>query len=373
MAGWLKALAASALLPFLGFSLLILLLLMSVGGIEQEEEEAGGYVLEVSEEVMAYRPLVTKYCNEHGIGSYVDYILAIMQVESRGLGSDVMQSSESLGLPPGSLGPERSIQEGCRLFASLISQMEAEGCDLDTVIQSYNYGGGYMRYVIGNGGKHSFSLAESFAKERSGGVKVTYSNPIAVERNGGWRYKYGNMFYVELIKACFVPISGSVGAGIAGTIDPDERLSWLFPSGVPTSSAQMQQYLVQITVPIVDASGNEDTMRLTVHKSLAGEIEAIFQEMKRIEFPVRSSDTAGYVWRQMASSANRSHHSYGCVIDLNWTSNPMIGVTGGTYAPGEDPYSVTPEVVAIWKAHGFYWGGDWSGSKDYMHFTYTNH
>lgn len=373
MAGWIKALASSVLLPFLGFSLLILLLLMSVGGIEQEEEEAGGYVLEVSEEVMAYKHLVTRYCNEYGIGGYVDYILAIMQVESRGMGQDVMQSSESLGLPPGSLDPESSIREGCRLFATLIVQMEERGCDLDTVIQSYNYGGGYMRYVLRNGGKHSFSLAEGFARERSGGVKVTYSNPIAVERNGGWRYKYGNMFYVELVKKCFVPVSGGVGAGIAGTIDPDERLSWLFPSGVPTSAPQMQQYLVQITVPIRDVSGNESSMTLTVHKNLAGDIEAIFQEMARAGFPVRSSDTAGYVWRQMASSANRSHHSYGCVIDLNWTSNPMIGVTGGSYLPGEDPYSVTPEVVAIWKAHGFYWGGDWSGSKDYMHFTYTNH
>ena len=51
----------------------------------------------------------------------------------------------------------------------------------------------------------------------------------------------------------------------------------------------------------------------------------------------------------------------------------MIGVTEGKYQPGVDPYSVTPEVVAIWKKHGFFWGGDWKSSKDYMHFTYTNH
>ena len=45
----------------------------------------------------------------------------------------------------------------------------------------------------------SFNLAENFAKNKSGGAKVTYTNPIAVSKNGGWRYNYGNMFYVELV------------------------------------------------------------------------------------------------------------------------------------------------------------------------------
>ena len=54
-------------------------------------------------------------------------------------------------------------------------------------------------YVTKNGKKHSFNLAENFAKNKSGGTKVTYTNPIAVSKNGGWRYNYGNMFYVELV------------------------------------------------------------------------------------------------------------------------------------------------------------------------------
>ena len=71
--------------------------------------------------------------------------------------------------------------------------------DINVVIQSYNYGGGYADYVAKNGKKHSFNLAENFAKNKSGGAKVTYTNPIAVSKNGGWRYNYGNMFYVELV------------------------------------------------------------------------------------------------------------------------------------------------------------------------------
>ena len=54
--------------------------------------------------------------------------------------------------------------------------------------RSYNYGGGYVGYVAGKGKKHTFNLAESFAREKSGGKRVTYTNPIAVAKNGGWRY-----------------------------------------------------------------------------------------------------------------------------------------------------------------------------------------
>ena len=127
-------------------------------------------------------------------------LLAIIQVESGGTAEDVMQSSESLGLPPNSLDTESSIKQGCKYFASLLSSCEAQGIkDLNVAIQSYNYGGGYVGYVAGKGKKHTFTLAENFAREKSGGIKVTYTNPIAVVKNGGWRYGYGNMFYVELV------------------------------------------------------------------------------------------------------------------------------------------------------------------------------
>ena len=127
-------------------------------------------------------------------------LLAIIQVESGGTAEDVMQSSESLGLPPNSLDTESSIKQGCKYFASLLSSCKNQGIDdLNVAIQSYNYGGGYVGYVAGKGKKHTFNLAESFAREKSGGKKVTYTNPIAVAKNGGWRYGYGNMFYVEVV------------------------------------------------------------------------------------------------------------------------------------------------------------------------------
>ena len=163
---------------------------------------------------------------------------------------------------------------------------------------------------------------------------------------------------------------------VAG-ISLNQRLAWLFPAGLPKNAAAMQQYLVQVEVPIWNEQGKSTTMTLTVHKKLATEIKSIFMEMMQVGFKVKASDTCGYNWRQMVSSSSISHHSYGCVIDLNWNDNPYISgglvVGSNAYQPGTNPYSVTAQVVSIWKRHGFYWGGDWSSSKDYMHFTYTNH
>ncbi len=122
-----------------------------------------------------------------------------MQVESGGTAVDVMQSSESLGLPPNSLGTEQSIEQGCKYFASLLASAKAKGCDINTVVQSYNYGGGFVDYVASHGKKYTFELAVNFARDKSGGVKMTYKNEISIKENGGWRYKYGNMFYVRLV------------------------------------------------------------------------------------------------------------------------------------------------------------------------------
>ena len=156
--------------------------------------------MNLSADVLKHQPMVEKYARENGISEYVNVLLAIIQVESGGTATDVMQSSESLGLPPNSLSTEESIKQGCKYFASLLSSCKAKGMnDINVVIQSYNYGGGYADYVAKNGKKHSFNLAENFAKNKSDGTKVTYTNPIAVSKNGGWRYNYGNMFYVELV------------------------------------------------------------------------------------------------------------------------------------------------------------------------------
>ena len=116
----------------------------------------------------------------------------------------VVTNEKGFVFEPDALGLVGSVDKTSEIWlyvvASLLSSCKNQGIDdLNVAIQSYNYGGGYVGYVAGKGKKHTFNLAESFAREKSGGKKVTYTNPIAVAKNGGWRYGYGNMFYVELV------------------------------------------------------------------------------------------------------------------------------------------------------------------------------
>lgn len=121
---------------------------------------------------------------------HVNLILAIMQVESGGKVADVMQSSESLGLPPNSLSIDASIKQGCKYFSELVKSIKASGYDINTAIQFYNFGGGFVSYVAGNGKKYSYELAESFSKDKSGKNKMGYPNPIAIPINGGSILKF---------------------------------------------------------------------------------------------------------------------------------------------------------------------------------------
>lgn len=189
-------LVSSLFVVFFSFILLVTVLFVDEEEVNSSSLSVGNFSL--SSEVLAYRSIVEKYAKENGISEYVPYLLAIMQVESSGKGNDVMQSSESLGLAPNSLDSTASIKQGVKYFTSLIKVMKEKGCDINTAIQSYNFGGGFIGYVANRGKKYSYELASDFSKEKSGGQKVTYTNPVANQK-GNWRYAYGNQYYVTLV------------------------------------------------------------------------------------------------------------------------------------------------------------------------------
>ena len=152
--------------------------------------------------------------------------------------------------------------------------------DINVVIQSYNYGGGYADYVAKNGKKHSFNLADNFAKNKSGGIKVTYTNPIAVSKNGGWRYNYGNMFYVELVNQYLtVKQSGTNDFTVAYEVDQQVK-----------EGEQTQAVAENYTVTVhVDKDG---AMVITQNPTLAPAVQKSKYEPKVQEADVSvSSDT----------------------------------------------------------------------------------
>ncbi|MGP1349385.1 MAG: DUF1304 family protein [Stomatobaculum sp.] len=185
-----KAVRAAALIFICATALLFLCLLK----IELRKSRV------YTDSVLQWQSAVEQCARKERIPQYTDCLLAIMQVESNGETDDVMQSSESLGLEPDSLSGEGSIAQGCAYFAALVRSAEANYLDLESAVQAYNFGKGYLYYVAANGGQHTGALAEQFAEKYSGGNKKEYRNPVAVARNGGWRYAYGNMFYAELVR-----------------------------------------------------------------------------------------------------------------------------------------------------------------------------
>lgn len=199
-------------------------------------------------------------------------------------------------------------------------------------------------------------------------------NEDAAKNMGMWAY--GDQYYTQHVLR-YYPLAaegqGYIEAGEAAKVPLENRMGWLFPNGVPEDEDEMQQYLARIEVEIIDDTGNETTMTLTVHEKLATEIKVIFKEMKELKFKIKTWETVAYNWRPMASDNSKlSYHSYGSCVDIN-TYNNAAPYTSGTYLPGEDEFAVTQEIVNIWKEHGFYWGGDWDGYFfDPMHFTYTN-
>lgn len=145
----------------------------------------------VSPLVERWRESVQEYAQKYGISEYVELILAMIAQESGGDADrypDIMQCSESAGLPPNSItDPHKSLEQGIKYFASLVQTGTKAGVDIDTILQSYNFGGGYISFVRDNyGGKHSEAAARA------------YSGKMAART--GWS-NYGDVKYVEHVRS----------------------------------------------------------------------------------------------------------------------------------------------------------------------------
>lgn len=167
-------------------------------------------------------------------------------------------------------------------------------------------------------------------------------------------------------------------AKIQGT---DSRIQWLYDGkDLPTTPEENNKYLETFPVEYLDINGNLRTMDITMHRKLKTEVQAIFKEMVSVGFKVIGGNISYRKWGTDSGYKGRfpqSAHTYGHAFDINpdqnYYYNSKGSIVGKYYKPGSDPYSVTPTVVNIWKKHGFYWGGDWTSLKDYMHFSYFNH
>lgn len=178
-----KILVIGIILFAVGYSVLAGFVLLFGAGDDEEkvgfDEDIAG-TAKISKEVERYRPLFEKYAEKYGLTKHIDVIMALVMQESGGRYLDVMQSSESIGLPPNSItDPELSIDVGMKHFKSVL---EKAGGDIKLTLQAYNYGGGFIDYVKKRGGKYTKELASAFSKEQAAKLGwPSYGDPLYVD------------------------------------------------------------------------------------------------------------------------------------------------------------------------------------------------
>lgn len=139
---------------------------------------------------------------------------------------------------------------------------------------------------------------------------------------------------------------------------------------------------------------------LVVNKKIAEDMIDIFSELYGAGYKIEKmhlvddygaddnlsmadNNTSSFNFRWVNGSSTLSRHALGMAIDINPLYNPWIYELDGvpvTDPPGGAPYidrTVDCEYIIdhddlfyqLMIEHGFTWGGDWSDSKDYQHFS----
>lgn len=185
-----------------GLAVLLILVAGVVGGMLLSGSSQSAEP--VSQEVMDYAPVIQRYAREYGIPDYVQVIQAIMMQESRGQGTDPMQTSECPfntrypNSPNGITDPEYSIQVGIQYYAYCVQEAGCESPqDLDKLklsLQGYNYGNGYISWAIQNHGGYSEANALQFSQEQAAAHGWSgYGDPEYVPHVMRY-YSGGNLF-----------------------------------------------------------------------------------------------------------------------------------------------------------------------------------
>lgn len=175
-----------------------------------------------------------------------------------------------------------------------------------------------------------------------------------------------------------------------------EGNSWR--KGCPVSLKDLRY----LRVKHIDFRDKEMMGEIVVHKEIAAEVTKIFENLYEMAYPVKKmklvSDYMGDDWqsieadntsafncRNATGSKQWSKHSYGKAIDINPIENPYISRKGHISHKASLDYRQrthknlnsadkavllkNDQAVQLFKKYGWEWGGDWSGVKDYQHFS----
>ncbi|GAA3930814.1 M15 family metallopeptidase [Actinomadura viridis] len=172
----------------------------------------------------------------------------------------------------------------------------------------------------------------------------------------------------------------------------DLRYSWR--KGCPVAPSGLR--MIEMTYWGMDDKPHADG-RLVVNAKQADELVSVFRRLYDMRYPIarmepvdaykgsdfdsiEANNTSAFNCRSATGSGNWSQHAYGLAIDINPCENPYVSASGGVAHKDcvkfknrsrRDPGVIHDgdRVVKAFARIGWGWGGDWSGVKDYQHFS----
>ena len=187
-----------------------------------------------------------------------------------------------------------------------------------------------------------------------------------------------------------IPFSATVSPVTAA------QLRWSYRPGCPVVPAQLRR----VRLRYWGFDGASHTGSLVVNASVTRDVVSAFHRLYDERFPVRrmqpidayhgsdnrsmaADNTSAFNCRYAVAAGPKrwSVHAYGEAVDVNPVENPYL--EGGKVRPAAGkPYlarsRVRPgmavpggQLVQAFALVGWQWGGRWTGSPDYQHFSST--
>jgi hypothetical protein len=170
------------------------------------------------------------------------------------------------------------------------------------------------------------------------------------------------------------------------------RLGSSHRPGCPVAVADLRL----VTVTHLRFDGRPARGQLVVHRDAAAAVVRVFRTLLAARFPVAqvrtveayggddarsmaANNTSAYNCRRTTGGNGWSEHALGRALDVNPVQNPYVrGTTvlpqaGRAYVDRARPRPgmvlAGDPVVRAFAAVGWEWGGSWTGSKDFQHFS----
>ena len=154
-----------------------------------------------------------------------------------------------------------------------------------------------------------------------------------------------------------------------------------------------------LTMSFWGFDGTAHVGEMVVHRNVAGAVVNVFGKLFAARFPMQrmrlvdvyggdddrsmaANNTSAFNCRAVTGGTAWSQHAYGWAIDINPIQNPYVSSGGTVLPPAGAKYAnrslhangmihAGDVVVNAFTSVGWGWGGSWSGTRDYQHFSAT--